>query len=500
MKIPKIKLHNQIVIALVLGVIFGAIFSVNQKKVEIISSAGSEEVENWSEFKFFKGDSLLNSINTSEQLIISKKFKALNKTFKKGEISAEVLFQDGTKKIFNGITNIDKVKSIGLMFKPLGDIFIRLLNMIAVPLVIASLIVGAASLSDLKHVAKVGGKILTYYMFTTAITITIGLVLANIIQPGDYMPVETRERLLSTFQDDASSKIEQNVSIDIISFLVNIVPKNPFNAIANGDFLSIVFYAIITGVFLTTIPKEKSKTILNFFEGLSDAMINLVEKVMLIAPVAVFTLIAATVAEFGFNILQSLITYSLTVIIGLIFITAFLYPSLLKIFTKIKVRDFFKAHRQTMAVAFSTSSSAATLPVNLDVCEKKLGVSNKIASFVLPLGATINMDGTALYQSVAAVFIAQVYGFDLNITQQLTIVLTALLASVGTAPVPGVGLIMLIVVLKSVGVPEEGIALIIGVDRLLDMSRTIPNVISDATGAVIIAQSEGELKKIKVDA
>ncbi len=499
MKIPKIKLHNQIVIALILGVIFGALFSVNQKKVEIISAAGSEDVENWSEFKFLKGDSVLSVINTSEQIIVSKKFKVLSKNINSGQISAEVVFPDGSKKRFDGITYIDKVKSLGLMFKPIGDIFIRLLNMIAVPLVIASLLVGAASLTDLKHVAKVGGKIMTYYMLTTAITITVGLVLANVIQPGEYMPAETRDRLLSTFQDDASSKIEQNVSIDIISFLVNIVPKNPFNAIANGDFLSIVFYAIITGVFLTTIPKEKSKTIINFFEGLSEAMINMVEKVMLLAPIAVFTLIAATVAEFGFNILQSLITYALTVLLGLFLITAFLYPALLKIFTKMKVRDFFKAHRQTMAVAFSTSSSAATLPVNLDVCEKKLGVSNKIASFVLPLGATINMDGTALYQSVAAVFIAQVYGFDLNITQQLTIILTALLASIGTAPVPGVGLIMLIVVLKSVGIPEEGIALIIGVDRLLDMCRTIPNVISDATGTVIIAQSEGELKKVKIE-
>jgi len=498
MKIPKIKLHNQIVIALVLGVIFGAIFSVNQKKVEIISTSGSEEVENWSEFKFLKGDSILSIINTPEQLIVSQKFKALSKTIKSGGISAEVIFPDGSRKSFIGITYIDKVKPLGLMFKPVGDIFIRLLNMIAVPLVIASLIVGAASLSDLKHVAKVGGKIMTYYMLTTAIAITVGLILANVIQPGEYMPVDTRERLLSTFQDDASSKIEQNVSIDVISFLVNIVPKNPFNAIANGDFLSIVFYAIITGVFLTTIPKEKSKTIINFFEGLSEAMINMVEKVMLLAPVAVFTLIAATVSEFGFNILQSLITYALTVLLGLFLITAFLYPTLLKIFTKMKVRDFFRAHRQTMAVAFSTSSSAATLPVNLDVSKKKLGVSNKIASFVLPLGATINMDGTALYQAVAAVFISQVYGFDLNITQQLTIILTALLASIGTAPVPGVGLIMLIIVLKSVGVPEEGIALIIGVDRLLDMSRTVPNVISDATGAVIVAHSEGELKKVDI--
>jgi Na+/H+-dicarboxylate symporter len=220
---------------------------------------------------------------------------------------------------------------------------------------------------------------------------------------------------------------------------------------------------------------------------------------MYIAPYAVFTLIAATVAEFGFDILMTLLWYSITVILGLVILTFIEYPVLLKIFTKIKITDFFRAQKQVLAVAFSTSSSAATLPITMDVCEKKLGVPNRIASFVLPLGTTVNMDGTALYQAVAAMFIAQVYGFDLNLTQQLTIVLTAALAAVGTAPVPGVGLLMLIIVLKSVGIPEEGIALIIGVDRILDMCRTVPNVLADSLACVVIASSEGELGKIIVD-
>jgi len=228
-------------------------------------------------------------------------------------------------------------------------------------------------------------------------------------------------------------------------------------------------------------------------------MITLVEKIMYVAPIAVFALISATVAEFGFSILQTLLLYSLTVVLGLSIITFIEYPALLKIFTKIKIRDFLKTQRQVMAVAFTTSSSAATLPITMDICEKKLGVPNRIASFVLPLGTTINMDGTALYQAVAAVFIAQVYGFDLNLSQQLTIVLTAALAAVGTAPVPSVGLIMLIIVLKSVGVPEEGIALIIGVDRLLDMCRTVPNVLADSLACVVIAKSENELGEIKPD-
>jgi len=250
---------------------------------------------------------------------------------------------------------------------------------------------------------------------------------------------------------------------------------------------------------LSQINADASKTVLKFFDGVSKTMILIVEKIMIIAPYAVFTLISATVAEFGFNILQTLLLYSFTVIIGLAVLTFIEYPLLLKLFTKVNVVKFFKSQRQVIAVAFSTSSSAATLPVTMDICEKKLGVPNRIASFVLPLGTTINMDGTALYQAVAAVFIAQVYGFDLTLTQQMTIVITAALAAIGTAPVPGIGLIMLIIVLRSIGVPSEGIALIIGVDRLLDMCRTVPNVIADSLACVVIASSEGELGELKVD-
>ena len=228
-------------------------------------------------------------------------------------------------------------------------------------------------------------------------------------------------------------------------------------------------------------------------------MILLVEKVMLIAPFAVFALISATVAEFGFNILQTLLMYVVTVLSGLLFLVIFVYPTLLKTIARQKVLPIYKALRQVMIVAFSTSSSAATLPLEIDVAEKKLGVSNKIASFVLPLGATVNMDGTAMYQAVAAMFIAQVYGIEMDLTKQITIVITAVLASIGTAPVPGVGLIMLIIVLRSVGIPEEGIALILGVDRVLDMARTVPNIVSDSFTAVTVAKSEGELGKMHIE-
>jgi proton glutamate symport protein len=495
--LPKLKLHTKIIIGLILGAVFGAIFSINPNKLEISFKAESEQVENWSEFSFTKRDSVIKSYGSGDQLSIIKYYKSLKD---KKDVKLKIKLSDGSEKVFENVVSVEKVKSIGVWFKPLGDIFVRLLNMIAVPLVLASLIVGAASLTDLKHIAKIGGKTLGFYALTAVLAITIGLVCVNIIQPGHIMDPSAKDRLMETYQDEAKTKIDQNVSMNIIDFLVNIVPKNPFKAIADGDFLQIVFFAILTGIFLVQIPPDKSQPVISFFNGISEAMIVLVEKIMIIAPYAVFTLIAATVAEFGFNILQTLLWYSLTVVLGLAILTFVEYPLLLKAFTKIKLKDFFRAQRQVIAVAFSTSSSAATLPVTMDVCEKRLGVPNKIASFVLPLGTTVNMDGTALYQAVAAVFIAQVYGFDLTLTQQLTIVLTAALAAIGTAPVPGIGLIMLIIVLKSIGVPEEGIALIIGVDRFLDMCRTVPNVIADSLACVVIASSEGELGEIKPDA
>lgn len=494
---PKLQLHTKIIIGLVLGAIFGAIFSVNPNKVELTFKDHSEQVENWQEFSYIKKDSVIKTYRKDDQLAIIKYYKGLKD---KKDIREKIKLADGSERFFENTVTIEKVKSIGVWFKFIGDIFVRLLNMIAVPLVLASLIVGAASLTDLKHVAKIGGKTLGFYALTAVLAISIGLAFANLIQPGHIMDQSAKDRLLDTYQDDAKTRIDQNVSMNIVEFIVNIVPKNPFKAIADGDFLQIVFFAILTGIFLMQIPKEKSAPVIGFFNGVSEAMIVLVEKIMLIAPYAVFTLIAATVAEFGFSILKTLFWYSLTVVLGLLVLTFIEYPILLKIFTKIKLKDFLRAQRQVLAVAFSTSSSAATLPVTMDVCERRLGVPNKIASFVLPLGTTVNMDGTALYQAVAAMFIAQVFGFELNLTQQLTIVLTAALAAVGTAPVPGVGLLMLIIVLKSVGVPEEGIALIIGVDRFLDMCRTVPNVLADSLACVVIASSEGELGEINPDA
>ncbi|MFA5011563.1 MAG: dicarboxylate/amino acid:cation symporter [Ignavibacteria bacterium] len=499
MKKFKIKIHNQILLGLILGAVFGSIFHMSSSDIEVVSKAGIEKVKGFSEVKFLLGDSVLSSFDSNSQLAIIKYSKSFTDKKLKEQVKVKITTFDNQEKVFTEVREITKSKTLGALIKPVGDIFVRLLNMIAVPLVFASLLVGAASLSDLKNVARIGGKTVLLFMFTTVIAITTGLLFANIFQPGNFMPPETKTMLLQTFSDEASSKVQQEVSVNIVDFFVNIVPRNPFKAIADGDFLQVVFFAILTGIFLTQIPKDKSKTIINFFDGLSSAMILLVEKVMLIAPFAVFALISATVAEFGFNILQTLLMYVVTVASGLLFLMIFVYPTLLKTIARQKVLPIYKALRQVMIVAFSTSSSAATLPLEMEVAEKKLGVSNKIASFVLPLGATINMDGTALYQAVAAMFIAQVYGIEMDLTKQITIVITAVLASIGTAPVPGVGLIMLIIVLRSVGIPEEGIALILGVDRVLDMARTIPNVVSDSFTAVTVAKSEGELGKMHSD-
>lgn len=499
MKKFKIQLHTQILIGLILGAVFGSVFHMKPDKIEIIAKSGSEKISGFTEVSFLKRDSTLATFNSGEQLLIIKYLKGFTDKKVKDSIKVKVTLKSNEIKEYSGVTEITKVKSVGALIKPIGDIFVRLLNMIAVPLVFASLLVGAASLSDLRNVARIGGKTITIFMVTTVLAITIGLVFANLFQPGHFMPPETKIMLLQTFSEEASTKIDQNVSVNIIDFFVNLVPKNPFKAIADGDFLQVVFFAILTGIFLTQVPKDKSHSIINFFDGLSSAMILLVEKVMLIAPYAVFALISATVAEFGFSILQTLLMYVATVLAGILSLMLFMYPALIKLLARQKVIPVYKALRQVMIVAFSTSSSAATLPLEIEVAEKKLGVSNKIASFVLPLGATVNMDGTALYQAVAAMFIAQVYGIELDITKQITIVITSVLASIGTAPVPGVGLIMLIIVLRSVGIPEEGIALILGVDRILDMARTVPNIVSDSLTTLTVAKSEGELCEIKPD-
>ncbi len=498
MKIP--KLHNQILIALIAGAVFGSLFNIDPNILILNYNNQDKVIKGWDEFIFITDSKDSVSFDNSSQLEIVAFFKKLHKSNSQVNIFVK-RYRDENGELkssyFSGIKLISKETTIATSLKWIGDIFIRLLMMIAIPLVLASLTVGAASLGDIKKFARIGGKTIAFYLVTTAIAISIGLAMANIIQPGKKIDSYTKERMLSAYSEDISQNIDQVADYDIINMIVNIVPKNPLKALADGEMLQIVFFAVMLGVVLSLIKKESAEPVLNFFNGLSDAMIRLVDIIMIIAPFAVFTLISATVAQFGFSILQTLIWYMAAVIVGLFIQTTGTYALIVKLFSKIKVSSFFRGMRKAQAIAFSTSSSAATLPVNMECLEENLGVSKSVTSFVLPLGATINMDGTALYQGVAAVFIAQVFGIELNFVQQLTIVLTATLASIGTAPVPGVGIIMLVIILKAVGIPEVGIALILGVDRILDMCRTVTNITGDAAVAVAIASSEKEILQVQ---
>ena len=387
---------------------------------------------------------------------------------------------------------------------PFGTIFINLLKLIAMPLVLASLITGVASLSDLKKLSRIGGKTIGIYVGTTAVAVTIGLISVNMLKPGDKVPVDMKEKLQLTYEKDAEKKagtVQDIKERGPLQPIVDMVPSNFLNsASSNRNMLQVVFVAIFIGIGLIQIPSDKGKPVKDLFKSLTDVVIKLVDIIMLMAPVGVFALIAQTINKVAgdnpsqvLELLGALGYYMIAVILGLITHAAITYAGLMKSMTNMPLNTFYKGLAPAQLLAFSTSSSGATLPVTMERCEEKLGVSEEVSSFVLPLGATINMDGTALYQAVATVFIAQALNIPLDIGAQLTIVLTAVLASIGTAAVPGAGIVMLVIILEAVGVPSAGIALILGVDRILDMMRTVINVTGDATVAVIIAGSEDQL-------
>jgi len=386
--------------------------------------------------------------------------------------------------------------------KPWGTIFINLLKLIAVPLILASLIKGVSSLSDVSKLSRIGGKTIGIYLMTTLIAVSFGLILVNVVQPGKSFSEEKRNELKEQYASSAALKIEsaENVKGEgPLQFLVDIVPNNFIQAAGdNKNMLQVIFFALLFGIAMVMLPKEKTSTVKSFFDGINDIVLQIVDLIMLAAPYGVFALIAGLVVDFGGSseLFKALGIYSLTVVIGLLLMITFIYPLILRLFTDLKYLDFFKGIAPAQMLAFSTSSSAATLPVTMERCEDHLGVSEEVSSFVLPLGATINMDGTSLYQSVAAVFIAQAFGYDLDLGQQMTIVLTATLASIGSAAVPGAGMVMLVIVLSSIGIDPEGIALIFAVDRILDMLRTVVNVTGDATVATVVAATEGQLKKV----
>ncbi len=387
---------------------------------------------------------------------------------------------------------------------PFGIVFINLLKLIAMPLVLSSIVTGVASLSDLNKLSRIGGKTIAIYIGTTTIAVTIGLISVNLIGPGNSVPIEMKEKLQITYEKEISSKTSSAKNVKNrgpLQPIIDIVPNNFFNSASNNrNMLQVVFIAIFLGIGLIQVPEEKGKPILNFFDSLNSIIIKLVDLIMLIAPIGVFALIAETINKVSgenpsqiIELLSALGLYMITVILGLIIHASITYAGLLKLLTKMPLKKFLKGISPAQLLAFSTSSSGATLPVTMERCEEKLGVSEEVSSFVLPLGATINMDGTALYQAVAAVFIAQTLNMSLDLSAQLTIILTAVLASIGTAAVPGAGIIMLVIILEAIGVPSAGVALILGVDRILDMIRTTINVTGDASVSIIVANSENQL-------
>ncbi len=381
--------------------------------------------------------------------------------------------------------------------KPFGTIFINLLKLIAVPLILASLIKGISDLKDISKLSKMGGRTIGLYVLTTVIAVSIGLLIVNIIKPGSFISEQTRTELVSSYTTDANSKIEaanKQSEVGPLQSLIDIVPDNIIKASAdNGNMLQVIFFAVIFGIAMILLPEDKSKPVKDFFDSFNEIILKMIDIIMLFSPIGVFALLAAIVAESpSLDLFKALGMYGLTVVIGLILVMSF-YLFLVKVFAKKSPKFFINGISPAQLLAFSTSSSAATLPVTMERTVDNLGVDDEVASFVLPIGATINMDGTSLYQAVAAVFIAQSFGMDLSLATQLGIIVTATLASIGSAAVPGAGMVMLVIVLAQAGIPEAGLALIFAIDRPLDMCRTTVNVTGDAAVSMIVAKSVNKL-------
>ena len=382
--------------------------------------------------------------------------------------------------------------------KPFGTIFINLLKLIAVPLILASLIKGVSDLKDISKLSKMGGRTIIIYLITTLTAVIIGLVLVNVIEPGKSISVETRNELVEAYSTDTKAKQEaaaKQRESGPLKALVDMVPSNIFLAASNNrNMLQVIFFALFFGIGMILLPGKEVKAVKEFFDSFNVIILKLIDLIMLSAPYGVFALLAALVVEApSIELFKALALYAITLLLGLS-IMIFIYTIVVQLFTKKKISFFMKGMAPAQLLAFSTSSSAATLPVTMECVKDKLGVDKEVASFVLPIGATINMDGTSVYQGVAAVFIAQAFGLDLSLTAQLGIVFTATLASIGTAAVPSAGIVMLVIVLAQAGIPEAGLALIFAIDRPLDMCRTIVNVTGDAAVSMIVGKSIGKLK------
>ena len=391
---------------------------------------------------------------------------------------------------------------------PFGTIFVKMLKLVAVPLILVSLISGISNLRDTSKLSRIGGKTFGIYILTTISAIIIALFLANTLQPGEYFPDEKTAELKEKYASDANMKITSAENVKDsgpLQMMIDVVPDNFFySASNNGNMLQIIFFSILFGVGLVLSSPKKSAPVKKAFDGLNEIIIKIVEIIMEYAPIGVFALLAGLIVDLAgddpnnlITTLKPLLYYAITVLIGLAVMIFIFYPIIIYSFTGISFFNFLKAIFPAQMLAFSTSSSAATLPLTMKRVEKNLNVSEEVTSFVCPLGATINMDGTSIHQAISAVFIAQAFGQDLTLTDQIVIVITATLSSIGAAAVPGAGLIMLVIVLGAIGIDPQGLALIIAIDRPLDMCRTMVNVTGDATVASLVASSEGEKIKFK---
>ncbi|OGU63993.1 MAG: hypothetical protein A2499_10515 [Stygiobacter sp. RIFOXYC12_FULL_38_8] len=382
---------------------------------------------------------------------------------------------------------------------PLGKIFLNFLIMMVIPLVFASLSLGVAQIGDLKKLGRIGFKTIAYFFVVTTLAVTIGLTLVNLIRPGDYLPEETKVKLLDSYKGQASEIKTATENTEFgIQTLVNIVPRNPIAAVAkpNPDMLALIFFSLMIGIALTVISKEKAEPLIKVLEGINDITIVIINIAMKLAPFGVFALIFSVTSRFGFDLLVALSMYVITVLLGLLIHQIGSFSILIKVLTKYSPLKFFKKIETVMLTAFSTSSSSATLPTTISTSQNNLGIPSQITGFVLPLGATMNMNGTALFEGVTVLFLAQVFGVQLSFGVQLIVVLMSVLTAIGTAGVPSGSIPLLVMVMVMVNIPAEGIAIILGVDRILDMCRTVLNVTGDITCAAYVAKTEGyELKK-----
>jgi dicarboxylate/amino acid:cation (Na+ or H+) symporter, DAACS family len=375
---------------------------------------------------------------------------------------------------------------------PVGQIFLRMLLMTVIPLVFASITLGVAGIGDVRRVGKIGGRTLAYFVLSTALSAILGLVLVNVFQPGAGLAPEVRDQLMATYRTQAQGLQAGGATRFGIDLFINIVPRNPVQAAAGMDMLGVIFFAIVFGAALTLIPEEKAKPMLRVLDALGEAVVKIIDIAMKLAPYGVFGLIFYTTSRFGWDILGQLVKYVLVVVVGLFLYASVGLSALVRIFGGLSPVVFWKKAWTSAVTAFSTSSSNATLPTNIAVAERELKIPPKIAGFVLPLGATMNMNGTALYEGVTVLFLAQVFGIELSLGAQAIVVILAVITAIGAAGVPGGSLPLIMVVLATVGVPAESIAIILGADRLLDMCRTTLNVTGDLTAAAYVARTESE--------